>query len=165
VEYKVLHLLSQGINILAMRILCLDMGSKRIGCAMSDPFGWTAQALEVIVRHNNEQAFNRIIELCTIHNIEHIVVGLPLDDDNGIGDQAQKILGLSNRLHNLLLKNNLTIPIEMWDERFSTAEAEAHLIQQNVSRQKRRKIIDKMAASFILQRYLEAKDENMDHNI
>lgn len=140
-----------------MKILCLDVGTKRIGVAASDPLGMTAQALTTINRTVKKRDFEEIFKYIKSENIQRIIVGLPLDEEGGIGTQAKKILKFINELELFLKEKEYVIPVETWDERYSTADADAHLIGLDVSRKKRRKVIDKMAAVMILKDYLESK--------
>lgn len=135
-----------------MRIMGLDVGDKTIGVAISDALGLTAQGLEVIRRaENSEQDFKRLKQLVKAHGIAKIVVGLPRNMNGTLGPQGEKVLAFIRELRQFL-----QLPVETWDERLSTAEAERLLISADISRRKRRKIIDKMAASIILQGYLDA---------
>jgi putative Holliday junction resolvase len=140
-----------------MRILCLDIGTKRIGVAVSDPMGWTAQPLGVIQRKTKMRDFDEIFKYITETRAEKLLVGVPLDSDGGIGRSAKNILGLVDGIRAFLKDKDCGIPIETWDESYSTADAESHLIGADVSRKKRRKVIDKMAAQMILTDYLESK--------
>ena len=145
-----------------MRIICLDIGSKRIGVAASDPFGWTAQGLEVIERKGNKKDMERICEICRELEAERIVAGLPLNEEGGIGPAAKKVQVFVEKFKTHLKKSGLDIEIELWDERYSTATAEERLIEADVSRKKRKRVIDKMAAIVILQDYLEVKGISTD---
>ncbi len=142
-----------------MRILCLDIGTKRIGVAVSDPMGWTAQPLGVIGRKTKKRDFDEILKYITETKAEKLLVGIPLDSEGGIGTSAKKILGLMEEIGAFLKDNGCHIPVETWDERYSTADAEAHLIGADVSRRKRRRVIDKMAAVMILKDYLDNRDQ------
>jgi len=140
-----------------MRILCLDIGSKRIGVAVSDPMGWTAQPLGVIERKTKMRDFDEIFKYIRKIQAEKVIVGIPLDSDGGIGSSAKKMLELVKEIGAFLKESGSDIPIETWDESYSTVEAENHLIRADLSRKKRRKVIDKMAAVMILKDYLESK--------
>ena len=140
-----------------MRILCLDIGEKRIGVAASDPFGWIAQPVEVISRSKILNDFNRIVFLCRDLSADLLLVGIPLDSEGGLGPQARKIQKFVDKLSLHLNESGITIPIEYWDERYSTAEAEQRLIENDLSRAKRKRVIDKMAAVVILEGYLFSK--------
>lgn len=133
-----------------MRILGLDIGTKTIGIALSDPFGWTAQGLEVIRRKRPEIDMERLVQLVSEHGVETIVAGLPKNMDGSLGPKAAEVLEFIKQLEAMV-----TIPIITWDERLSTVAAERTLLEADVSRGKRKKVIDKMAAVFILQGYLD----------
>lgn len=138
-----------------MRILGLDFGSKTIGVAVCDPFGWTAQGLEIIRReeeNNLKKSIVRISELCREYAVESIVLGLPKNMNNTEGERVEKTLAFKKRL-----EKELKLPVELWDERLSTVAAERSLLEADLSRAKRKKVIDKMAAMYILQGYLDSK--------
>ena len=138
-----------------MRILGLDFGSKTIGVAVCDPFGWTAQGLEIIRReeeNNLKKSSARISELCREYAVESIVLGLPKNMNNTEGERVEKTLAFKKRL-----EKELKLPVELWDERLSTVAAERSLLEADLSRAKRKKVIDKMAAMYILQGYLDSK--------
>lgn len=130
----------------------LDMGDKNIGIALSDELGITAQAVEVLQRSGNlQQDLQQIAEKVKHYGVGEIVVGLPRNMNGSMGPQGEKIMDFVRKL-----KNCLPIPVHTWDERLSTVQAERMLIGADVSRKKRRKVIDKMAAAIILQCYLDA---------
>lgn len=138
-----------------MRILGLDYGTKTTGVAVSDPMGWTAQGLEIIRRQEDEQikaTLNRIAQLCEEYKVEKIVLGLPKNMNNTLGERGEKTLLFKEKL-----EARLKLPVEMWDERLSTVAAESVLLEADVSRKKRKNVIDKLAATIILQNYLDAK--------
>jgi len=132
-----------------MRIMGLDVGDKTIGVAVSDPLGWTAQGVEVIRRDGREMA--RLVELVGKFEVQKLVVGLPLNMNGTLGPQGEKVLAFIEKL-----KKSLNLPVDTWDERLSTVASEKILLAADVSRAGRRKVIDKMAAAFILQGYLDA---------
>ncbi|ABY45392.1 Holliday junction resolvase RuvX [Bacillus mycoides] len=137
-----------------MRILGLDVGTKTVGVAMSDEMGWTAQGLETI-RINEERGhfgFDRISELVKQYNVDKIVVGLPKNMNGTIGPRGEACQQFAENLRNLL-----QLEVVMWDERLSTMAAERLLISADVSRKKRKQVIDKMAAVVILQGFLDSK--------
>ncbi|MEW6696395.1 MAG: Holliday junction resolvase RuvX [Bacillota bacterium] len=134
-----------------MRIMGLDVGDKTIGVALSDPLGWTAQGLEVIRRQDIDKDLARLSEIIRQYEVEKILVGLPKNMNATIGPQGEKVLDFIERL-----KTRIDLPVKTWDERLSTVAAERMLIQADVSRSKRKKVIDKMAAAVILQGYLDA---------
>ena len=138
-----------------MRILGLDYGTKTTGVAVSDPMGWTAQGLEIIRRQEEEHlkaTINRIAELCAEYKVEKIVLGLPKNMNNTVGERGEKTLLFKEKL-----EARLKLPVEMWDERLSTVAAENILLEADMSRKKRKNVIDKLAATIILQNYLDAK--------
>jgi len=137
-----------------MRILGLDYGTKTVGVAVSDPLGITAQGVETIHRKSENklrQTLARIKSLVEEYDAEKIVLGLPKHMNNDIGERALKTLEFKEKL-----KDRTGLEIIMWDERLTTVEAERILIESNVKRQDRKQYIDKIAAVFILQGYLDS---------
>ncbi len=137
-----------------MRILGLDYGTKTTGVAVSDPMGWTAQGLEIIRREQDEHikaTLRRIDEICKEYKVEKIVLGLPKNMNNTLGERSEKTMEFKVKL-----ENKLKLPVELWDERLSTVAAESILLEADVSRKKRKGVIDKLAATIILQNYLDA---------
>lgn len=137
-----------------MRIMGLDYGSKTVGVAMSDPLGITAQAVETIWRKDENKLRKtcaRIEELISEYEVERIVLGLPKHMNNDLGERAQKALAFGE-----MLKRRTGLEVVMWDERLTTVEAERTLIENNVRRENRKQYIDKIAAVFILQGYLDS---------
>ncbi len=147
------------------RILGLDVGSKTIGVAVSDPFGWTAQGIEIIQidEINEDYGLPRLAELIAEYEVEKFVVGLPKNMDGTIGERAEA----SMRFGELIIAE-FNLPVEYEDERLTTLQANRMMIEEgDLSRQKRKKVIDKIAAMMILQNYLDRKDkmkEVMDHD-
>ncbi len=134
-----------------MRVLGLDVGSVRIGVALSDPLGLTAQPLTVIdVRKAPPE--DRVRALCDEHEVQELVVGLPLRLDGSEGLAVQAVRKFVDKL-----KTKVSLPIELWDERLTTAQAERVMIGGGVRRKERRERIDQIAAALILQSYLDAK--------
>lgn len=136
-----------------MRILGLDYGDKTVGVAISDPFGWTAQGLEIIKRnHENEykQSLGRLSDLIKEYGVEKIVLGYPKNMDNTEGPRCEKTKAYQERLK----KRFPEIPVVLWDERMSTIAASRPLLEADLNRQQRKAVIDKMAAVHILQGYL-----------
>ena len=137
-----------------MRVMGLDYGSKTVGVAISDPLGITAQGIETIERKEENKlrkTLARIEELVKEYEVEKIVLGFPKNMNNTIGERAEKSLELK-----AALERRIGIPVIMWDERLTTVEAERTLIQSNVRRENRKKYVDKIAAVFILQGYLDS---------
>lgn len=136
-----------------MRILGLDYGSKTVGVAVSDPLGFTAQGVEIIRRKSENkmrQTLARIEELIAQYQVEEIVLGLPKNMNNTLGDRAEKSLELKETL-----ERRTGLPVVMWDERLTTAEAERTLMETGVRRENRKQFLDQMAAVLILQGYLD----------
>lgn len=136
-----------------MRIMGLDVGSKTVGVAVSDPFGWTAQGVEIIKINEAAEEFGieRVGELIKQYEISKIVIGLPKNMNNSIGPRAEASLSYGE-----LIKEAFNLPVEYQDERLTTVQAERMLIEEgNTSRKKRKKVIDKVAAVMILQNYLD----------
>ena len=134
-----------------MRILGLDVGDVRIGVAVSDPLEVIAQPLASVKRISVSKDVESIKRLAEENETGKIVVGIPKTLDDEVGIQAQKVLDFFESL-----SKALEIPIVLWDERFTTAEAERALIEADMSRRKRKKVIDKVAAVLILQGYLDS---------
>lgn len=135
-----------------MRIGGLDVGSKTIGVALSDLMGWTAQPLEVIRRTSLERDFARLAEIARQHEVESWVVGMPRNMNGTYGPRAEL-----TREFMAALTERLGLPVDSWDERMTTMAAERALLEADVSRAKRKQVIDKMAAQVILQGYLDAQ--------
>ncbi|SEM17550.1 putative holliday junction resolvase [Paenibacillus sp. cl141a] len=134
------------------KIMGLDYGDRRIGVAISDAFGWTAQGVEVIERRRDEGELDRIAALVKDNEVGEIVVGLPKNMNGTIGPRGEICMEFANTL-----RESLSLPVHLWDERLSTVSAERTLLEADVSRKKRKQVVDKMAASFILQNYLDSK--------
>ena len=135
-----------------MRILGLDIGEATIGMAVSDPSGIIAQGLDSIRRTVLHEDIDVIVQTAERHNIAEIVVGLPIRLSGEIGIQAQKVMEFAEHL-----KKKTEVPVVFWDERFSTATATRSLIEADMSRKKRKKVVDKVAATVILQAYLDSR--------
>jgi len=134
------------------------MGDKRIGVAVSDPMGWTAQGVEVIVSNGSHEAdIKKIKEIVQKYQVEQIIVGLPKNMNGSSGPRAEMIKTFANRL-----SGALHLPVELWDERLSTVEAEKLLVEADLSRSRRRQVIDKMAAGLILQGYLDSHNRKLN---
>lgn len=136
-----------------MRVMGLDYGSKTVGVAVSDPLGITAQGIETIHRkaeNKLRQTLARIEELAKEYEVDKLVLGFPKHMNNTIGDRAEKSLELK-----AMLERRTGLPVIMWDERLTTLEAERTLIESKVRREDRKKYVDKIAAVFILQGYLD----------
>ncbi len=139
------------------RYLGLDIGDKTVGVALSDPLGYTAQPIETIRFQIPTESFQRLAQIITENSVTKIISGLPLNMNGTEGPQVQKVRDFLENFKNYMLKRNKTIEVELIDERLSTVAAERSLIEADISRAKRKKVIDKMAAVFILQGYLNSK--------
>lgn len=139
-----------------MNILGLDVGDKTIGVAKSDPLGYTAQPITTIRYQKSIDAWKEILRYIEEFEITLILVGLPLNMNGTEGPQVEKVRKFIAEGKKLFEKLKLDMGFEFWDERLSTVAAERTLIEANVSRAKRKKVIDKMAAVFILQGYLDS---------
>lgn len=133
----------------------LDVGSKTVGVAISDALGWTAQGIETISIDESEEKFGleRIGELMAEHKVSEFVIGYPKNMNNTIGPRGEASEHYAN-----LLKEQFDLPVTLWDERLTTMAAERTLIEADVSRKKRKEVIDKMAAVMILQGFLDFKN-------
>lgn len=137
-----------------MRLLGLDVGSKTVGVAESDPLGWTAQAVEIIPIDEDQEIFgiDRVAELVKARQVTGFVVGLPKNMNNTEGPRVEA----SRHYGALLQKRFPDIPVDYQDERLTTVEAHRMLVEEaDISRRKQKKVIDELAASLILQNYLD----------
>jgi putative holliday junction resolvase len=134
-----------------MRILALDHGTKRIGVAVSDELKMIAQPLEYILAEPSAGFLARLKELVQEKDVELILVGMPRNMDGSYGPAAQKVQDFV-----AVLRGALTVPIKLWDERLTSAQANRLLIQGGVRREKRKEKVDKMAAAILLQSYLDS---------
>lgn len=136
-----------------MRIMGLDYGSKTVGVAVSDPLGLTAQGVEIIRRQSENklrQTLARIEELIAQYQVETIVLGLPKNMNNTLGDRAEKSLELK-----ATLERRTGLAVVMWDERLTTVAANRVLMEEGIRREHRKDHVDEIAAIFILQGYLD----------
>ena len=136
-----------------MRIMGLDVGSKTVGVAISDPLGFTAQGLEIIPIHEDKGEFGleRLSELVKEYKVDKFVIGLPKNMNNTSGPRVEASQAYGQRVSELF-----GLPVDYQDERLTTVAAERMLVEQaDISRSKRKKVIDKLAAQLILQNYLD----------
>jgi putative Holliday junction resolvase len=138
-----------------VRILGLDVGEKRIGLAVSDPLGITAQGLEVLKRQDPETDLARLVEVARQWGVQEIVLGLPRHMDGRPGKAVPEILKLGQRL-----QEALGVKVATRDERLTTVEAERVLLQADLSRRRRRQVVDRLAAVLILQGYLDQRRQS-----
>lgn len=136
-----------------MRILGLDLGTKTLGVAISDEMGWTAQGIETIKidEAGGDFGLGRLSEIVSQYGTDKIVLGFPKNMNGTVGPRGEASQSFAK-----VLENTYNVPVVLWDERLSTMAAEKMLISADVSRQKRKKVIDKMAAVMILQGYLDS---------
>ena len=134
-----------------MRLMGLDVGSATIGVSVSDPFGWTAQGVETIRHKSREEDFRRLFELVSQYGVETFVIGMPLNMNGTKGMRAERTEEFAADLAEAFPN----ISQVFWDERLTTVMAQKELIAADVSRKKRKQVIDKMAAVAILQGYLD----------
>lgn len=131
------------------RILAVDPGTKRLGFALSDELGWTAQPLATYERRGLDADVAHIRQLILLHDVREVLMGFPLRLDGRAGPEAQQVQQLIDRL-----ERDLRVPVIPWDERLTTKSAEQLLIDANVSRKKRKGAVDRVAAAILLQSYL-----------
>lgn len=133
------------------RILGLDVGSRRIGMAVSDPLGITAQGIDTLQRRNKRTDFAELGRIIHRYEVQEIVVGLPLRMSGMEGAQSEKIQAFAEEL-----RQRFGLPVHLWDERLTSVEANRLLRQTELSIEKRAKAVDRMAAVLILQSWMEA---------
>ncbi|GLG00339.1 putative pre-16S rRNA nuclease [Alicyclobacillus hesperidum subsp. aegles] len=131
--------------------MAVDYGERRVGIALSDPTGLIASALTVIQRETDEQVVDVIAGLVVEHGVERIIVGNPITMKGEVGEKAQKAALFAQQL-----RERVSIPVELFDERLTTVSAERALLEGDVRRKRRRSIIDAVAATILLQNYLDA---------
>ncbi|MBF1295097.1 Holliday junction resolvase RuvX [Parvimonas sp.] len=139
------------------RYMALDVGDRTIGVAISDPLFIMAEGHSTIFRESIEKDFDILKDIIIKQNIIKIIIGLPKNMNNTIGPQGEKVLSFVESLKEFLKENSFNTEIIMQDERLTTVSAERILIEGNMSRKKRKKVIDKVAATYILQSYLDKK--------
>ena len=133
------------------RFMGLDVGDKTLGVAFSDELGWTAQPYKTLSRKNIREDLENIRCLLEEHRVRAVIVGLPKNMDGTVGRQARAVMAFAGRM-----EKELGIPVILWDERLTTVAASRVLIQADMSRSKRKKQVDKIAAALILQGYLDS---------
>ena len=135
-----------------MRIMALDVGTKRIGMAMSDELFLTAQGAQTIERSTIENDLERIKKTASENGVGEIVIGLPINMDGTYSAKTKEVVEFVDSL-----AKAFSIPVKTWDERLTTVQAERVLLEADVSRAKRKKAVDKLAAQIILQSYLDSR--------
>ncbi|TYP73801.1 Holliday junction resolvase RuvX [Paenibacillus methanolicus] len=135
-----------------MRVMGIDYGDRNIGIAISDAFGWTAQPVKVVQKRRDDGELDEIAALTKENEVSEIVVGLPKNMNGTVGPRGEICIAFAQTL-----QQKLNLPVHLWDERLTTVAAERTLIEADVSRKKRKLVVDKMAATLILQNYLDSK--------
>lgn len=137
-----------------MRVMGLDVGSKTVGVAISDELGWTAQGLTTVKINEDEKefGFEQLGQIIKEHQISKIVVGMPKNMNGTIGPRGEASQFYASELERLY-----GLPVVFWDERLTTVAAERVLLEADMSRKKRKNVIDKVAATMILQGFLDSK--------
>jgi putative Holliday junction resolvase len=134
------------------RVLGLDVGAKRIGLAISDPLGITAQGLETLHRQNKRSDFAQMEQVIRDYQVAEIVIGLPLRMTGGEGIQAEKMQAFADEI-----RRRFRLPVHLWDERLSSAQANRLLRETDMSIKRRGEVVDQMAAVLILQSWMDAR--------
>jgi putative Holliday junction resolvase len=132
------------------RVVAVDLGSRRMGVAVSDGLGLSAQPHATLPRRGGRQDLEAIAEVVRRFDAERVILGLPLTPEGEVGRAARAAQAFAERL-----RGALAVPVELLDESFTTTEAEAVLIEANLSRARRKQVVDRLAAALILQRYLD----------
>lgn len=135
-----------------MRIMGLDYGDRRIGIAVSDELGWTAQGIKVVEKRRDGGEIEEIASIINEYNVTEIIVGLPKNMNGTIGPRGEISQQFAQQLN-----EHFGLPVRLWDERLTTVAAERTLAETAMSLKKRKKVVDKMAAILILQNYLDSK--------
>ena len=134
----------------AVCILAIDYGLRRMGLAVSDLLGITAQGLETLEHSTRDDDLKKLTRLVAEYEVSRVIVGNPIHLDGGVTAMSEKAARFAEQL-----RRRLSCPVDLWDERLSTAQAEASLREMDAKRSTRRKSIDRMAATLLLQSYLD----------
>ncbi|MCS7187838.1 MAG: Holliday junction resolvase RuvX [Armatimonadetes bacterium] len=134
------------------RILAVDYGEKRIGIAISDELQITASPLMTLLRNSDDGVIAQIVRLAERYSVETIVIGLPVRTDSKEGEMERRVRSFAEKL-----QSKTKVPVVLFDERFTTRIAEQVLLEADLSRQKRKRVRDKLAAVVLLQSYLETR--------
>jgi putative Holliday junction resolvase len=140
------------------RVLGLDVGARRIGVAISDPLRITAQGLDTLHRKNKKYDLQHLNRVIREYGVKEIVVGLPLRMSGAEGIQAERIQAFAEDL-----RKHFKLPVHLWDERLTSAEANRLLRETDLSIEKRGKVVDRMAAILILQGWMESQEKESHH--
>jgi len=133
------------------RVVAVDLGTRRIGVAVTDGLGLTAQPLATIARHGGQRDLDAIAEVVKRYDAGRVVVGLPLSPEGDVGRAARSVQAFVERLRGVL-----SVPIDLIDESFTTVEATDVLLEADLSRARRKEVVDRVAAAVILRRWLDA---------
>lgn len=137
----------------------LDVGTKTVGVAVSDLLGLTGQAVTTVRRTNLKNDFAELKRLCEEYEVTRVVVGLPLNMDGSEGPRAE-----ASRAFGTMVEERLGLPVEYWDERLTTVAAQRTLLEADLSREKRKQVVDRLAAALILQGWLDARRGGQDND-
>lgn len=135
-----------------MRVLGVDLGERTIGLALSDELGMTAQPLTTLPRAGGREDLRALEEVCRAHQVSRIVIGLPLNMDGSEGPRAR-----ASREFAKVVEAGLGLAVELWDERLTTVSAERVLLEADLSRKRRREVVNQVAAALILRSWLDAR--------
>jgi putative Holliday junction resolvase len=137
---------------MSRRVVAVDLGTRRIGVAVTDGLGLTAQPHATIARHGGQRDLDAIASVVRQFDAERLVLGLPLGPDGEVGGPARSVQAFAERLRAVL-----AVPVELIDESFTTVEAEDVLLQADLSRARRKQVVDRVAAAVILRRWMDAE--------
>jgi putative Holliday junction resolvase len=140
-----------------LRIMALDVGDKRIGVAVSDPFGWTSAKMLTVDVNEDEDVVERLKRLIAEEGVGKIITGLPRNMDGTDSEQTKKVRRFAETLESVV-----DVPIQLWDERLSTVAATKSLLQAGLKRRQRKRVVDGVAASLILQSYLDSRQSGQE---
>ena len=139
------------------RILAIDYGSRRIGLALSDPLGITAQGLETLEVNSAEEALERLEDLASTYEVSRVVVGIPINMDGSYGEKAEEVAGFARAL-----EKGTGLPVALWDERLTSVAAMRTMHEMGVRTKGRKKDLDRIAATILLQGYLSRMGRNSE---
>ena len=134
------------------RILAIDYGLKRIGLAVSDPLGFTAQGIETIQNLSKKQIMAALLKICKEYGVAEVVIGLPVNMNGSLGPKATEVMNLVP-----WIEKELSLPVITWDERLTSREAGRLMIKEGLSRKRQKENSDRLAATLILQMFLESR--------
>jgi putative Holliday junction resolvase len=138
----------------------MDVGLRRIGLAVSDPLGYTAQGIETLERRNKRSDMQQVARIIRNYNVNEIVVGLPLRLSGNQSAQTEKVLAFAE-----VLRNHFPLPVHFWDERLTSVQANRVLREAELSIEKRAAAVDRMAAVLILQAFMDHRSMQQQNNL